>query len=133
MVLTGRNFDEAYAAAREAEGGAAQLFVHPFDDPLVMAGQGTIGLEILDELPDVANILIPVGGGGLIAGVASAVKETHPHVRVIAVESVAAPSLHYSLKHGSILESPVKASLADGIAVKKAGDEHLSHHPGTGG
>jgi threonine dehydratase len=121
VVLTGRNFDEAYAAARASEQERGMLFVHPFDDPLVMAGQGTIGLEILEELPDVANILVPVGGGGLIAGVASAVKETHPHVRVIAVESVAAPSLHYSLKHGSIMESAVKASLADGIAVKKPG------------
>jgi len=121
VVLTGRNFDEACAAAREAEKESGALFVHPFDDFLVMAGQGTIGLEILEELPDVANIIIPVGGGGLIAGVVSAVKETHPHVRVIAVESVAAPSLHYSLKHGSILESTVKASLADGIAVKKPG------------
>ncbi len=121
VILTGRNFDEAYLAARAAEGERGMLFVHPFDDPLVMAGQGTIGLEILEELPDVANILVPVGGGGLIAGVATAVKETHPHVRIIAVESVAAPSLHYSLKHGAILESPVKATLADGIAVKKPG------------
>ena len=121
VVLVGRNFDEAYQAARAAEGERGMLFVHPFDDPLVMAGQGTIGLEILEELPDVANILIPVGGGGLIAGVATAVKETHPHVRIIAVESVSAPSLHYSLQHGSILESPVRATLADGIAVKKPG------------
>jgi threonine dehydratase len=121
VILTGRNFDEACTAARKAEQERGMLFVHPFDDPLVMAGQGTIGLEILEELPDVANILIPVGGGGLIAGVASAVKETHPHVRIIAVESMAAPSLHYSLEHGSIQESPVKASLADGIAVKRPG------------
>ena len=78
VILTGKNFDEAYLAARAAEGERGMLFVHPFDDPLVMAGQGTIGLEILEELPDVANILVPVGGGGLIAGVASAVKETHP-------------------------------------------------------
>ena len=121
VILIGRNFDEACQAAREAEQERGLLFVHPFDDPLVMAGQGTIGLEILAELPDVANILVPVGGGGLIAGVATAVKESHPHVRIIAVESVSAPSLHYSLQHGSILESPVRATLADGIAVKKPG------------
>jgi len=121
VILTGRNFDEAYLAARAAEDERGMLFVHPFDDPLVMAGQGTIGLEILEELPDVANILVPVGGGGLIAGVATAVKATRPQVRIIAVEAAAAPSLHYSLKHGSVMETPVQAGLADGIAVKKPG------------
>ncbi len=121
VILVGKNFDEAYHAARAAEGERGMLFVHPFDDPLVMAGQGTIGLEILEELPDVANILVPVGGGGLIAGVATAVKKTHPHVRIIAVESVAAPSLHVSLQQGEIRESPVTATLADGIAVKRPG------------
>jgi threonine dehydratase len=81
VVLTGMNFDEAYAAAVKAGKESGALFVHPFDDPLVMAGQGTIGLELLHEIPDLANILIPIGGGGLISGIASAIKETHPHVR----------------------------------------------------
>lgn len=121
VILTGRNFDEACEAARIAEHERGMLFVHPFDDPLVMAGQGTIGLEILEELPDVANILVPVGGGGLIAGVARAVKETHPQIRIIAVESMSAPSLHKSLEYGAVTETPVKAGLADGIAVKKPG------------
>jgi len=102
VVLTGRNFDEAYAAARAAEKERGALFVHPFDDPLVMAGQGTIGLEILHELHDVANVLVPIGGGGLIAGIATAIKETHPRVRIIGVEAKAAPSMHYSLLQGKI-------------------------------
>lgn len=121
VVLTGRNFDEAYAAAVKDSKESGALFVHPFDDPLVMAGQGSIGLELLAELPDLSNVLVPIGGGGLISGIASAIKETHPRVRVIGVEAAAAPSMHYSLKRGSIVEAPLSFSLADGIAVKKAG------------
>ena len=121
VVLTGRNFDEAYAAAVQAQEERGALFVHPFDDPLVMAGQGTIGLEILQELPDVANILVPIGGGGLIAGIATAIRETHPQVRIIGVETAAAPSAHYSLQKGKIAQVPVTVTLADGIAVKKPG------------
>jgi threonine dehydratase len=121
VVLTGRNFDEAYAAAVQAGRETGALFVHPFDDPLVMAGQGTIGLELLDEMPDVANIVVPIGGGGLIAGIATAVKETRPGVRIIGVEAAAAPSMHYSLRKGKITEPPLTASLADGIAVKRVG------------
>jgi threonine dehydratase len=121
VVLTGRNFDEAYAAAVKDGKESGALFVHPFDDPLVMAGQGSIGLELLAELPDLSNVLVPIGGGGLISGIASAIKATHPQVRVIGVEAAAAPSMHYSLKKGSIVEAPLAFSLADGIAVKKVG------------
>ncbi|WP_298266822.1 threonine ammonia-lyase [Geobacter sp.] len=121
VVLAGKNFDEAYAAAIQTQKESGALFVHPFDDHLVMAGQGTIGLEILEELPDVGTILVPIGGGGLIAGIATAVKETHPRVRIVGVESKAAPSMHYSVKRGKILEAPLTVTLADGIAVKKVG------------
>lgn len=121
VVLTGKNFDEAYAAALKAQKETGALFVHPFDDPLVMAGQGTIGLEILDELPDLATILVPIGGGGLIAGIATAIKQTRPRVRIIGVESAAAPSMHFSLGRGKITEIPLSVTLADGIAVKRVG------------
>jgi len=121
VVLTGSNFDEAYAAAVKAGRESGALFVHPFDDTLVMAGQGTIGLELLRELPDLANVLVPIGGGGLISGIASAIKATHPHVRLIGVEAAAAPSMHYSLKKERLMETPLAFSLADGIAVKKVG------------
>jgi threonine dehydratase len=105
----------------EAGKASGALFVHPFDDYLVMAGQGTIGLEILEEMADVANILVPIGGGGLIAGVATAIKETHPHVRIIGVEATAAPGMHNSINKGKVVETPLSVSLADGIAVKKVG------------
>lgn len=123
VILEGKNFDEACAAALKQAELSGALFVHPFNDPLVMAGQGTIGLEILEELPDLANILVPIGGGGLIAGIARAIKETHPHVRIIGVESAAAPSMQLALQKGHVLTVPIRASLADGIAVKTAGSE----------
>jgi threonine dehydratase len=121
VVLVGRNFDEACEAALAEQRASGALFVHPFDDELVMAGQGTIALEILEELPDVHNLIIPVGGGGLIAGMASALREKAPHVRIIGVESKAAASMSASFAAGKPTESPVSVTLADGIAVKLPG------------
>jgi threonine dehydratase len=121
VVLVGRNFDEACQAAMLEQQASGALFVHPFDDELVMAGQGTIAMEILEELPDVRNLIIPVGGGGLMAGMASAVREKAPHVRIIGVESMAAPSMSASFAAGRPTERPVKVTLADGIAVKLPG------------
>jgi len=123
VVLTGRNFDEACAAAVAAQQQSGALFVHPFDDELVMAGQGTIALEILEDLPDLRNIIIPVGGGGLIAGIAAALRERAPHVRIIGVESVAASSMSASFAAGMPVEQPVCVTLADGIAVKLPGSK----------
>ena len=121
VVLTGRNFDEACQAAEAEQLDSGALFVHPFDDELVMAGQGTIALEILEELPDLRNLIIPVGGGGLIAGMATALREKAPHIRVIGVESVAAASMSASFAAGKPVEKPVSVTLADGIAVKCPG------------
>jgi threonine dehydratase len=121
VVLTGRNFDESCEAAIAAQRATGALFVHPFDDELVMAGQGTIALEIIEELPDVRNLIIPVGGGGLIAGMAVALREKAPHVRIIGVESKAAPSMSASFAAGRPEEKPVFVTLADGIAVKLPG------------
>lgn len=121
VVLTGRNFDEACSAALAAQLQSGALFVHPFNDELVMAGQGTIALEILEELTDLRNIIIPVGGGGLIAGMAAALREHAPHVRIIGVESTAASSMSASFAAGEPTEKPVLVTLADGIAVKRPG------------
>ena len=121
VVLTGKNFDEAYDAACKARQEKGAVLVHPFEDPLVMAGQGTIGLEILEDLPDVATVVVPIGGGGLISGIATAIKENNPRVRIIGVESAVAPSMHYSLIKGALVEAPISVGLADGIAVKRVG------------
>ncbi|MBK5275818.1 MAG: threonine ammonia-lyase [Desulfuromonadales bacterium] len=121
VVLTGRNFDESCEAAYNEQQASGGLFVHPFDDELVMAGQGTIALEIFEELADVRNLIIPVGGGGLIAGMAAAVREKAPHVRIIGVESMAAPSMSASFAAGKPTERPISVTLADGIAVKLPG------------
>ncbi len=125
VVLTGRNFDEACQAAWEAQRSTGALFVHPFDDELVMAGQGTIALEILEKEPDLRNLIIPVGGGGLIAGMAAAIREIAPRVRIIGVESMAAKSMSLSFRTGKPCESPVSVTLADGIAVKLPGSKTL--------
>ncbi|OGU14013.1 MAG: threonine ammonia-lyase [Geobacteraceae bacterium GWC2_53_11] len=121
VVLTGRNFDEACEAAVAEQQKSGALFVHPFDDDLVMAGQGTIALEVLEELPDLKNIIVPVGGGGLIAGISAAIRGRAPHVRIIGVESTAAPSMSASFAAGKPVEQPVHVTLADGIAVKLPG------------
>src|SRR6266568_306670 len=86
---------------------------------VVLAGQGTIGLEIIADLPDLATLLVPIGGGGLIAGIATAIKELRPEVRIIGVEAKAAPSMHFALEKGRVVEVPLTVSLADGIAVKR--------------
>ncbi|MCE1227381.1 MAG: threonine ammonia-lyase [Geobacteraceae bacterium] len=121
VVLTGANFDESFAAAQADSNLNGTVFIHPFDDPLVMAGQGTIGLEILKDLPDVANLLVPIGGGGLLAGIAMAIKEHNPQVRIIGVESAAAPCMYRAVHDNAIAEVPLGTTIADGIAVKKAG------------
>jgi threonine dehydratase len=121
VVLHGRGYDEAFAeAARRAHADGLTL-VHGFDDPLVMAGTGTIGLEVLEEAPDLGTVVVPVGGGGLIAGIALAVKETRPAVRVVGVQSARVPSMKAALDQGLPVEVPPAPTLADGIAVRRVG------------
>jgi threonine dehydratase len=122
VVLKGENFDASYAAAREAWKLEGRVFIHPFDDAAVIAGQGTLGLELIDQVPDLDTVVIPVGGGGLAAGVAVAIKAMRPQVRVIGVEPVSIPSLTRALQTGHPVEVPDGQTLADGIAVRKVGD-----------
>ena len=96
-------------------------FIHPFDDPNVIAGQGTIGLEILNQLPDVETVVVPVGGGGLISGVAFAIKSLNPKVKIYGVQSEGAPSMVNSLHDHTIERLPFVSTVADGIAVKEPG------------
>jgi threonine dehydratase len=117
VVVTGADYDAAHAAALEHANRSGARYVHAFEDAATAAGQGTLGLEVLEQLPEVGAILVPVGGGGLIAGVATAVKATAPGVRVIGVQPEASPSLRESLREGRpLLTYPARPTLADGIA-----------------
>lgn len=120
-VLVPGVYDDAYAKAIELRDKHGYTFVHPFDDPLVIAGQGTIGLEILEQLPDVDAIIVPIGGGGLISGLAFAVKTLKPDVKVYGVQAAGAASMEQSIKAGRILHLDTVATVADGIKVKEPG------------
>ncbi len=121
VILSGTSYDDAaeHAAALGAE--RSLVYVHPFEDLLVMAGQGTVGLELLADVPDLDAIIVPVGGGGLIAGVACAVKETRPGVRVLGVESRRFPSMKHALDSIAPPSLPGGKTIADGIAVRRVG------------
>jgi threonine dehydratase len=122
VVLHGDNFDEAYARAREIEAARDLVFVHPFDDPRVIAGQGTIGLELLEQVPGLEAVLVPVGGGGLLGGVGLAVKSERPAVQVIGVQAQEAPGMASALAAGQRVTVPAATTIADGIAVRRVGE-----------
>jgi threonine dehydratase len=116
-------------AAKEACAKALELcqkegltFLHPFDDAAVINGQGTIGLEMMDQVPGLEAVVIPIGGGGLISGVACAIKESNPSIRVIGVQTERLPSMLRAIQGGSPVTLPAEATIADGIAVRRAGD-----------
>lgn len=121
VFLYGNAFDDAYKYARQLETESGDLFIHAFDDPDVIAGQGTIGLEIIGSLKNVEAVLVPVGGGGLISGVSTAIKETNPRIKIIGVQSKNAPSMSISLKKGTVVETGSGQTIADGIAIKRVG------------
>jgi threonine dehydratase len=125
VVLHGANYDEACEEAIRRSEQSGMTFVHPFDDEVVIAGQGTMGLEILQQVPDIEAIVAPIGGGGLIAGVACAVKETNPHVRVIGVQPARLPSMKVAIAEGHPVTLSPAATIADGIAVRRAGEKTL--------
>lgn len=115
-------YDDAYEYAIQLQKETGATFIHPFNDELVIAGQGTIGLEILDQLPSADAVIVPVGGGGLLAGVACAVKSLNPNVKVYGVQAANAPSMAVSVEQGAITTLDSVATFADGIAVKTPGD-----------
>ncbi len=126
VVLHGANYDEACAEATRFCNAEGMTFIHPFDDPLVMAGQGTIGLELLEQVEDLEAVVVPIGGGGLIGGIACALKESAAQqgrsVRVIGVQTARLPSMQAALSaHGPVSLDPA-TTIADGIAVRRAGD-----------
>jgi len=122
VILHGANFDEAYARAREIADGGGGVFVHPFNDLRVIAGQATLGLEIAEQQPDLDAVVVAVGGGGLAAGVALGVKALRPSARVIGVEAAALPAMVRALEAGQPVTLPAAPTIADGIAVRQVGD-----------
>ncbi len=115
-------YDDAYEKALSLRDECGYTFIHPFNDEDVIAGQGTIALEIADQLPDLDAIIVPIGGGGLISGIAYTIKSINPNVKVYGVQAAGAPSMHKSVRDGKIEELSAVSTIADGIAVKKPGD-----------
>ena len=126
VVLEGINYDEASAKAKEISQKTGAIMIHAFDDPQIIAAQGVIGLEILEDLPDVDEVYVPIGGGGLAAGVLIAIKEKHPNIKVIGVQSKSFPSMYESIKNGSLTSSGGARTIADGISVKTPGQKTFS-------
>jgi threonine dehydratase len=125
VILHGANYDEACDEARRRAETFGLTFIHPFDDDAVIAGQGTVALELLDQVPDLDAVVAPVGGGGLISGLACALKESNPNIRVIGVQTSRLPSMKAAVAERRPVTLPVSSTLADGIAVRRAGDRTL--------
>jgi len=123
VVLDGVDYEEAQTRAHEIEREEGRTYVHAFDDEAVMAGQGTIGLEILDQQPDVETVVVPIGGGGLIAGIATAIKRQRPDVRIVGVQAEGAASVPASLESGEIQARESVDTVADGIATRSVGKQ----------
>ena len=115
-------YDDAYKKALELRDEKGYTFIHPFNDVDVIAGQGTIALELLEQIPDLEAVVVPIGGGGLISGIAYTIKSLNPNIKVYGVQATGAPSMKNSVADGEIEELPSVATIADGIAVKKPGD-----------
>jgi len=122
VILKGETLEESIQHARGLAKSEGYTFIHPYDDPAVIAGQGTVGLEIMEDLPETDHIIVPVGGGGLIAGIATAAKGIRPSVQITGVQAVACPSAVEALREGRPATVDSGATIADGIRVKRTGD-----------
>src|SRR5579863_498633 len=125
VVLHGANYDEAYEEALRLSAHDHLTFVHAFNDDAVIAGQGTLGLELLEQHPDLEAVVVPIGGGGLIGGIGCALKETNPRIQVIGVQPARLPSVKVALSEGKPVTLPAAVTIADGIAVRRAGEQTL--------
>ena len=120
-ILHGNDYDSALAEALRLSQESRLTFISPFDDPFIVAGQGTIGLELFEQNPDLEAVIVPVGGGGLIAGIALALKTLKPKIRVVGVQAEAVPSMQAALENGNPVQVPPATTIADGIAVRAVG------------
>ena len=121
VIKHGLFHDERMSKAMEIQKSTGAIFVHPFDDVDIIAGQGTIGLEIIEDLPDVDTVIVPIGGGGLISGISLAVKSLRPSVRVVGVEPERAASMYQSIQAGKIIRLSDTRTIADGLATREPG------------
>jgi len=121
VILHGDNYDEAYAEAVRLCHSEHLTLLHAFDDDAIIAGQGSLGLELLEQCPGLEAVVVPIGGGGLIGGIGCAIKNLQPHIRVVGVETEAVPSMKAALAHGAPVTVPPGTTIADGIAVRRAG------------
>src|SRR6202012_1896346 len=122
VVLHGANYDEACAEAMRLCAAQGMTFIHPFDDAVVMAGQGTIALELLEQIPDLEAVVVPIGGGGLIGGIACAIKESKPNIKGIGAQTPRLPSMQIAVQQHQPVPIPPGTTIADGIAVRRAGE-----------
>jgi len=122
VVLHGANYDEAYEEARRICAAQEMTFIHPFDDPAVMAGQGTIGLEMMEQIPGLEAVVVPIGGGGLIGGIACAIKESNPKIKIVGVQTSRLPSMAVAVEQHRPVTIDPATTIADGIAVRRAGE-----------
>ena len=122
VELVKGTYDDAHDRAVELQEQTGMTFIHPYDDELVIAGQGTIGLEILDQLPDVDAVIVPIGGGGLISGIAACAKQINPRIQIVGVQAEGAPAIANSFRAGTLQPSDTVRTIADGIAVKCPGE-----------
>ena len=127
VILTGVDFGAAYQEATEHARRTGAVFVDPFDHPHVIAGQGTVGIEIADQMPEIGTVVVPVGGGGLISGVAAAIRGSHPEARIVGVQAKGAASFPPSLEQGSPVALETMSTIADGIAANTPGEITLAH------
>jgi threonine dehydratase len=125
VILGGANYDEAFEQALVRAHDQGLAFVHAFDDDAIIAGQGTLGLELLQQQPDMEAVVVPIGGGGLIGGVACAIKETNPRIRIFGVQPARLPSMKVAVAEGKPVTVNAAATIADGIAVRRAGERTL--------
>jgi threonine dehydratase len=131
VVITGSGYDEAYAAARELATQRGAVYLHAFDDPVVIAGQGTVAREMLEDHPDLDAIVVPVGGGGLLAGTALAVAEAHATVRLVGVQAAGACAFADAVRSGSVVPGGA-STIADGIAVREPAERTVAIARGSG-
>jgi threonine dehydratase len=124
--LTGADYDEAFAEAERLSQEQRLTFLHAFNDAAIIAGQGTVGLELYEQNKDLETVIVPVGGGGLIAGVALVLKALNPHIRIIGVQAATLPSMKAALEKDQPVEVPPATTIADGIAVRKVGETALA-------